>query len=274
MALDGKLKWRLVPIYMIAQYLGGFLAALLLYVNYIEAIEALDGGTRSAFGATNSTGSIFATYPGEWVTIWGALFDQIVGTAMLLFALSAVTDKNNAGLDERHQPLVIALVIGLTCFAFSPNCGAIFNPARDVAPRLLTWLVGYSADVWAPIGGYYWLAAGLVGPHIGAILGYFGYKLLIGSSLNNKRQYDLEQQQQQQPLSDGRHHSLYSMNGGGGVAISDHGKQMAHAKFVQISAQHQDYHEHQQSSPITTTTTTPTTTAPSPVDTNYGSARR
>lgn len=250
MALDGKLKWRLVPVYILAQYLGGFLAALVLYLNYIEAISALDGGSRSAFGSANSTGGIFATYPSDWVTVWGSLLDQIVGTALLLFTLSAVTDKNNGALDEKHQPLIIAFVIGLVCFAFSPNCGAIFNPARDLAPRILTWLVGYSSNVWSPIDGYYWLTAGVIGPHIGAILGYFGYKILIGTSLNSKRQYELDQQETQC-------HSIHSMDG----SIR---KQMPAAKLVQISQHNHQHHHHQHDLHHQT----------SSADANYGSAKR
>lgn len=153
-----------------------------LFVNYTEAIKSFDGGSRSAFGSANSTGHIFATYPGEWVSVWGSLLDQIFGTAVLLFSLSAISDKRNAGLEARHQPLIVALVIGLVCVAFSPNCGAIFNPARDLAPRLVTAIFGYP-NTFAPIGGFYWFTAGLLGPHIGAIVGVFAYKLLIGNSL-------------------------------------------------------------------------------------------
>lgn len=190
-ALDGRLKWKLVPIYLLAQYLGGFLAALVLFVNYSEAIEALDGGQHSAFGASNSTGGIFATYPANYVSIWGSLLDQIVGTAVLLFSISAVTDKQNAGLEDRHQPLIVAFVIGLICVAFSPNCGAIFNPARDLPPRLVTAIFGYGPAVWAPLSGTYWLLAGVVGPHIGAIIGVFAYKWLIGAALEAKRRHHL-----------------------------------------------------------------------------------
>lgn len=187
-ALDGRLKWRLLPIYICAQYLGGFLGALALFVNYSEAIKSLDGGYHS-YGEKNSTGTIFATYPGEGITIWGSLLDQILGTGILLFSLSAISDKRNANLEARHQPLIVALVIGLVCVAFSPNCGAIFNPARDLAPRLVTAIFGYH-NAWSPLNGLYWIMAGILGPHIGAIIGVFAYELLIGSSLKLKLDLD------------------------------------------------------------------------------------
>lgn len=185
-AMNGQLKWRLLPVYILAQYIGGFLAALVLFLNYSEAINAIDGGQHSASGGTNSTGNIFATYPAPYLTIWGSLLDQIVGTAVLLFSISAVTDGANQGLDDKHQPLVVAFVIGIVCVAFSPNCGAIFNPARDLAPRLITAIFGYQS-VWAPLHGTYWILTAVVGPHIGAIIGVFAYKYTIGYALEAQR---------------------------------------------------------------------------------------
>lgn len=205
-ALQGKIRWRLVPIYVCAQYLGGFLAALVLFINYSEAISALDGGRHSAYGPANSTGAIFATYPAEYASIWGCLMDQIIGTAVLLFALSALSDPNNLGVEQKHQPVAIALIVGFVCIAFSPNCGAIFNPARDLAPRLLTHLCGYLLpSVWSPLAGRYWLLAGVVGPHVGAVLGLFGYKLLIGDAcldLQLTSNYDVSRSLADESLSE------------------------------------------------------------------------
>lgn len=195
LALAGEFRWALVPIYMVAQYLGGFLAALLLYVNYAEGINELDGGVRSTYGdPLRSSGGIFATYPGQFISIWGSLLDQTLGTFIFFYALSAITDTKNSGLEKRFQPIAISFAVCGICMAFLPNCGAIFNPARDVAPRLLTALVGYAdPSPWAPVGGLYWLTAGLIGPHLGAILGVFGYKYTIKIWLRSPtREYDLE----------------------------------------------------------------------------------
>lgn len=208
LALAKELKWSLVPVYMVAQYLGGFLASLVLFVNYAEAINSLDGGVRSAYGnGTASTGGIFATYPAEYVSVYGSLLDQTIGTAVLLFALMAVTDSTGAGPKRKHQPIHILFVVCSVCIAFSPNCGAIFNPARDLAPRLMTYVVGYSnPSVWSPTNNLYWLTAGLVGPHIGAIIGIFAYKLLAdfrlscsSSDLTLERYVAASNQPHQQP---------------------------------------------------------------------------
>lgn len=183
-AIDGNLAWISLPVYFAAQYLGGALAALLLFANYYEAISALDGGAHVAVGSDLATGSIFATYPGSHVSLLGALGDQVLGTAVLVFALSAVCDPNNANLPASCRPFGIALTIALTCVAFSPNCGAIFNPARDLAPRLVTAMLGYSGS-FSSLNNLYWLVAGVVGPHIGAIIGHFGYSRILGFALAN-----------------------------------------------------------------------------------------
>lgn len=200
---------------MLAQYLGGFLAALVLMLNYSEAIRALDGGSHSAFGSENSTGMIFATYPGSWVSVWTSLFDQIIGTAVLLFSLSAIGDKRNLNLETKHQPIYIAFIIGLVCVAFNPNCGAIFNPARDLAPRILTYLFGYQT-AWSPVEGLYWLTAGVLGPHIGAILGVFAYRLLIGRALTcvareEEEASDQHHLQHQHHCASAKHHHSLQM---------------------------------------------------------------
>lgn len=188
LALDKRLKWELVPVYMVAQYAGGFLAALVLFLNYSEAINSIDGGDHTAINTNTSTGGVFATYPAAFVTVWGSLIDQVIGTGVLLFCLSALSDKRNLALEDRFQPPIVALAIGLVCFAFNVNCGAIFNPARDLSPRLLTALLGYRG-VWEPVQGTYWYLAGIIGPHIGAIIGVFAYKYLIGTALEASQRH-------------------------------------------------------------------------------------
>lgn len=73
------------------------------------------------------------------------------------------------------QPLYIMFLIMGVCVAFGLNAGAILNPARDFAPRLFTSLIGYGWTPFEPLSGHYWWAAGVLGPHCGAIVGAFLY---------------------------------------------------------------------------------------------------
>jgi glycerol uptake facilitator-like aquaporin len=147
-----KFPLKKIPIYLLAQYLGSFLAALVIFSTYYEAINAYDNGSRTAYYdkldnnltvIQTDTGSIFSTYPASHVTIHGSLLDQIVATFMLMFAICAVTDEKGINTPKHLQPLILALVITAICIAFGLNCGAILNPARDLAPRIFTVLAGY-----------------------------------------------------------------------------------------------------------------------------------
>src|SRR5690349_13209441 len=65
--------------YWLAQGAGAYLAAVLLYANYIQAFNDHDGGVRSVTGP-NATAGIFSTYPASFMTVEGAFFDEVVAT--------------------------------------------------------------------------------------------------------------------------------------------------------------------------------------------------
>ena len=52
--------WRKVPVFFLAQFLGAFCGAAIIYGNYLGAIDIQEGGgARTVPG----TASLFATYP-------------------------------------------------------------------------------------------------------------------------------------------------------------------------------------------------------------------
>jgi aquaglyceroporin related protein len=191
-AATGKFSWAKIPHYVLGQYLGSLIAQILLFIIYFDGISALDGGVRSAYGTPTSTGQIFATFPPDHVGVLTALFDQIYGTALLLIAVCAIGDQRGMRLPKNIQPIVIALLVTAIATGMSHNCGAVLNPARDLAPRIFLSMVGYGWQPFEPIKGHYWYIAGLLGPHLGAIIGCWVYDLLIGNYLDEVDEKQLE----------------------------------------------------------------------------------
>ena len=52
--------WRKVPAFIFAQFLGAFVAAAVVYGNYLGAIDIVEGGGGRTIA---NTAGLFATYP-------------------------------------------------------------------------------------------------------------------------------------------------------------------------------------------------------------------
>jgi glycerol uptake facilitator-like aquaporin len=68
----------------------------------------------------------------------------------------------------------LVAVIGMT---FGFNAGYAINPARDLGPRLFTFLAGWRNEVFTAGGGWWWVP--IVAPCLGGLLGALVYDLLI-----------------------------------------------------------------------------------------------
>ncbi|MBW0103052.1 MIP/aquaporin family protein [Pseudonocardia sp. KRD291] len=168
-------SWRKVLPFIGAQTLGAFVAALIVRVTYSDLIRAADPGLTSA------TQTIFATLPGNGtapVSIPIAFLDQIVGTAILVFVIFALTSARNNGPLANLTPIVIGLLVVGIGMAFGANAGYAINPARDFGPRLASFITGYGT-AWVDQNGtqYWWLP--IVAPILGGLLGGLMFKVLI-----------------------------------------------------------------------------------------------
>ena len=167
--------WSKLPAYVAAQVAGAFAGAALTYVTYREAFAYFDGGARAVSGAT-ATAGIFATYPQPYVGLAGGFVDQVVGTALLMLGIFAISDRRNAG-PAAGGPVLVAALVAVIGMSFGHNAGYAINPARDFGPRLFTALAGWGGDVFRGGNGWWWVP--IVAPCLGAIVGGFVYDLLI-----------------------------------------------------------------------------------------------
>ncbi|MGC9668290.1 MIP/aquaporin family protein [Planosporangium sp. 12N6] len=179
LAVFGRVPWRKVLPYSLAQTAGAFVAALLVRWNYSEVLASADPGH------TIKTQGVFSTLPGNGtlpVGQWGALRDQIIGTAILLFLVVAVTDLRNTTPAANLAPVVVGLIVVAIGMAWGTDAGYAINPARDFGPRLASFLTGYATAFTDQHGDvYFWVP--IVGPLLGGVIGVALYELLIGRFL-------------------------------------------------------------------------------------------
>jgi MIP family channel proteins len=168
--------WRKVVPYALAQTAGAFAGAAVTYLTYREAFDRFDGGMRQV-GGPLATAGIFATYPQPFLSTFpGGFVDQVVGTALLMLGIFAISDRRNAG-PATFGPVLVGGLVAVLGMTFGFNSGYAINPARDLGPRVFTFLAGWGTDVFR-VGNHWWWVP-IVAPCLGALLGGFLYDLLI-----------------------------------------------------------------------------------------------
>ena len=179
LALYKRFPWRSVVPYWLAQTAGAFVGALLVRWNYTEVLRSVDPGH------TVKTQIVFSTLPGNGtlpVSEWGGFRDQIIGTALLLFLIFALTDKLNNPPLSNLTPLIIGLVVVGIGMAWGTDAGYAINPARDFGPRLASFITGYGS-AWRDQYGNFYFWVPILGPLIGGVLGAGLYQTLVGRLL-------------------------------------------------------------------------------------------
>jgi len=192
LAVRRGFPWNKVPSYIVAQMLGAFAGAALVYLNYHSAIasyEAAHNITRGALGGSadsTATYSIFATFPAPYFhsSLIGPLIDQVIGTGFLVMFVLALTDERNQPPRANLAPLLVGLAVAAIGMSFGANAGYAINPARDLGPRVLAWLAGWGKVALPGIHNYFWVP--IVGPIIGAIIGAIVYDLFIRDVLRDR----------------------------------------------------------------------------------------
>ncbi|TAK20641.1 MAG: ABC transporter permease subunit [Chloroflexota bacterium] len=173
-----------------AQLLGAIAAGATIatvWEKFIDRFEAASGITRGApgselsamvFGQYFPNPAIFGADPAvrALVTPFQAFLVEMFGTAVLAFIVFALTDqRNEAGPGVAMTPLFVGFTVAALISLFAPITQAGWNPARDLGPRLVSWVLGWgNIAIPGPDGGF-WIY--LAGPFVGAPVGATIYHL-------------------------------------------------------------------------------------------------
>ena len=196
LAVRRRFPWNKVPAYMGAELVGAMLGASIVYMVYGPAIQAYDLAAKLVPSAGNAlaTYSIFATFPAPYFhgSMIGPLVDQMVGTALLLILVLAITDSRNLAPAGNFGPWIIGAAVGAIGMSYGPNAGYAINPARDFGPRIMAWLFGWGKVAFPGtftsgafhFANYFWVP--IVGPLIGGVAGVLLYDFFIGDVLASR----------------------------------------------------------------------------------------
>jgi len=169
--------WKKVLPYFVAQALGAFAGAAIVYALYYTVIDHFTS-TQHLSRAAGGAAGVFFTAPGVSITPAKAFFDQIILTAFLVFGIFAVTDEFNTMAPRANFG---AIVIGLIVATIGASAGYLeawaLNPARDLGPRVFAWLFGWDRAAFPGTGGFWWVP--IAGPLIGGLIGGGAQHLLI-----------------------------------------------------------------------------------------------
>lgn len=179
LAVRGKLAWNKVLPYWVAQVLGAFVAAGILYFVYYGALYNTTAGGDFA----TSVGGVFYTSPKSFVGLFGAFGDEFLGTALLVGLIFAIVDGRNQPVQANLNPLIIGFLIVAIGASFGLNTGYAINPARDFGPRLWVALVT-GGESFSVNNYYFWVP--IVGPLLGGVVGAYIYDFTIGKVIAAK----------------------------------------------------------------------------------------
>jgi glycerol uptake facilitator protein len=170
-------SWRKVLPYCLAQTAGAYLAAAVVYKNYLPAFHQVDPQLERTAG-------VFTTFPAFPAWPQAGFLDQVIGTALLLLMVLAITDEFNMPPGANLAPLMIGLVVVAIGMSFGGMHGYPINPARDFGPRLFTAMAGFKNNGLTDGPRVWWVPvfAPLLGGLVGGAVYDFGIRRFLRAS--------------------------------------------------------------------------------------------
>jgi glycerol uptake facilitator protein len=185
LCLFANFEGRKVLPYILAQVAGAFCAAALVYGLYYNLFLDYETSHQMVRGSVESLdlAGIFSTYPNPHISVGQAFLVEMVITAVLMGVIMALTDDGNGVPRGPLAPLLIGLLVAIIGGAMGPLTGFALNPARDFGPKLFAFFAGWGNVAFTGGKDIPYFLVPIFGPLVGACLGAFGYRSLIGRHL-------------------------------------------------------------------------------------------
>jgi glycerol uptake facilitator protein len=171
LAVNGSIGWDAVPQYLVGEFIGAFIGAILVLIHYWDHFkETEDKGLKLA---VFSTGPNIRNYPLNFIS-------EVIGTFVLVFViLTFGTNGSDDGVTMAKGgmaalgALPVALLVFVIGMGLGGTTGYAINPARDLGPRIIHAIFpvpGKGHSDWA----YSWVP--VAGPIVGGILAALIYQ--------------------------------------------------------------------------------------------------
>ncbi len=177
MVLSKRMSLKKLPVYIIAQFIGAFIAGLVVYLLFSPSISSFESAHGTIRGSAESvqTAKMFGEYypdPGSdaQVSMLLATGAEAFGTFLLCLLIFALTEGCNVGRPENAiAPLFIGLTVSSIICLIAPLTQAGLNPARDFGPRMVAWIMGWGSAAFPDHSGGFFLVY-ILGPFIGGAI--------------------------------------------------------------------------------------------------------
>ncbi len=202
MALRRQFPWKHVLPYIIAQIVGGFIAAAVLYMLFYGIIDAKLAALGLVKGAPGSqlVSMIFVPYtpnPGMvgigpaavaahlhvadgWsrVALWQGALGEFIATGLLMVFILVLLEERSVNAPVGwFFPLGLAIAVTMLVVVEGPISMVSLNAARDLGPRIFLWLTGWGHMAFPGPRSGWWTTT--IAPTFGAIAGAYFYDYLL-----------------------------------------------------------------------------------------------
>ncbi len=193
MVISKRMTVSKLPGYLIAQFLGAFVAGWMIYLLFSPSITAYENAHEIVRGSAESvaTAKMFGEFYGGGVAVVSmplAIAAEAFGTFLLVLLIFALTEGCNVGRpSDAMAPVFIGLTVASVIFLIAPLTQAGLNPARDFGPRMLAWIAGWGSAAFPDnSGGFFWVY--ILGPVIGGAVAAWFFMYVMEPLMKKKSQ--------------------------------------------------------------------------------------